>query len=89
MPHAEPEHVTRAAVAVATLAEPVPFRQMGAPAIVIDVRLVVMPALGSKEQAAAGLGELVARLQDAARRAAILVAKTPEEIARALAMVRA
>jgi len=31
LPHAEPEHVERAAVAIATLLQPVAFRQMGSP----------------------------------------------------------
>jgi PTS system galactitol-specific IIA component len=84
MPHADPEHVTRASIAIATLAEPVTFRQMGAPSIAIDVRIVVMPALSSKEQAAAGLGAIVERLQNEARRAAILAATTPDEIAKAM-----
>src|SRR5271169_5758530 len=45
LPHAEPEHVASRALAVATLAGPVKFRQMGSPACQLDVALVVMPAL--------------------------------------------
>src|SRR5438105_775240 len=53
LPHAEPEHVVSPALAVATLAKPVKFRQMGDPKTQLDVSLVVMPALTAKEQAAA------------------------------------
>ena len=84
LPHAEPEHVVSPACAVAVLASPVKFREMGSPGVQLDVRVVVMPALTAKEQAAAGLAQLIERLQDGARRAAILAAKTPEEIARAI-----
>jgi PTS system galactitol-specific IIA component len=42
MPHAEPEHVVAPAMAVASLAKPVSFRQMGAPGVTLDVSLVVM-----------------------------------------------
>jgi PTS system galactitol-specific IIA component len=65
LPHAEPEHVIEPAIAVGTLKTPVKFRQMGAPEIVLDVRLVVMPAFNAKEQAAAGLSKLIESLQDA------------------------
>jgi PTS system galactitol-specific IIA component len=71
LPHAEPEHVSSHAVAMATLAAPVKFRQMGDPATLLDVRLVVMPALTAKEQAAAGLSRLIEMLQDATLRAAL------------------
>jgi PTS system galactitol-specific IIA component len=84
LPHAEPEHVVSPACAVAVLAAPVKFREMGSPATQHEVRIVVMPALTAKEQAAAGLAQLIERLQDGARRAAILAATTPDAIARAL-----
>jgi PTS system galactitol-specific IIA component len=84
LPHAEPEHVVSPACAVAVLAAPVKFREMGSPAVQLSVRILVMPALGAKEQAAAGLTQLIERLQDAARRAAILAATTPDEIAQAI-----
>ena len=71
LPHAEPEHVLPPALGVATLARPVRFRQMGSPATLLDVALVVMPALTAKEQASAGLAALIELLQDAALRAAL------------------
>jgi PTS system galactitol-specific IIA component len=72
LPHAEPEHVVSPAVAIATLARPVKFREMGSPATQLDVALVVMPALTAKEQAAAGLARLIERLQPETLRRALL-----------------
>ena len=74
LPHAEPEHVVSPALAVATLARPVRFRQMGSPGTQLDVALVVMPALTAKEQAAAGLTRIIELLQDPALRAALTAA---------------
>lgn len=79
MPHAEPEHVVLPAIAVASLAKPVRFRQMGSPAVELDVCLVVMPAFTEKEQAAAELTRLVELLQDGAVRLALLHA--PDSVA--------
>jgi len=76
MPHAEPEHVIAPAVAIAALAKPVSFRQMGAPGIKLGVSLVVMPALTAKEQAAGELSRLVGALQDEALRRALCEAPT-------------
>jgi PTS system galactitol-specific IIA component len=71
LPHAEPEHVVSPALAVATLVRPVKFREMGSPATQLDVGLVVMPALTAKEQASAGLAQLIEMLQGAPLRAAL------------------
>jgi PTS system galactitol-specific IIA component len=80
LPHAEPEHVTSAACAVAVLAQPVKFREMGSPQVQLDAKIVVMPALTHKEQAAAGLARLLELLQNEALRAALLAATTPSEM---------
>ena len=74
LPHAEPEHVVAPALAVATLARPAKFREMGSPATQLEVSLVVMPALTAKEQAAAGLARVIEMLQDGPLRAALLAA---------------
>jgi PTS system galactitol-specific IIA component len=74
LPHAEPEHVVAPALAVATLARPVTFREMGSPATELAVSLVVMPALSAKEQAGAGLARVIEMLQDNALRAALAAA---------------
>lgn len=81
LPHAEPEHVASPAIAIATLAAPVPFRQMGSPATKLSVSLVVMPAFSAKEQAGAGLSALIEKLQDEALRTKLIEATTPGEIA--------
>jgi PTS system galactitol-specific IIA component len=85
LPHAEPEHVVVQGIAIASLAKPVRFRQMGSPATVLLVELVVMPALTSKEQAAGTLASLIGILQDEALRKALTTAATSDELARALA----
>jgi PTS system galactitol-specific IIA component len=78
LPHADPDQVQKPGIALASLASPVTFRQMGSPGTKLEVRLVVMPALTAKEQAAAGLSRLIERLQDAALRDALLEARSPE-----------
>jgi PTS system galactitol-specific IIA component len=85
LPHAEPEHVLTPAVAVASLARGVRFRQMGSPEIALDVSLVVMPALTAKEQAASGLASLLERMQDAELRAALVAAESAPAIEAVLA----
>jgi PTS system galactitol-specific IIA component len=75
LPHAEPEHVVAPALAVATLARAVKFREMGSPATELMVSLVVMPALTAKEQAGAGLAKVIEMLQDAPLRAALAAAE--------------
>ena len=87
MPHAEPEHVLHPAIAVASLAKPVSFRQMGAPGTKLEVSLVVMPALTDKEQAAGELSRLVGLLQDEALRRALVRAATSQAMYEALAAV--
>lgn len=74
LPHAEPEHVASPAIAIATLKNPVPFRQMGSPATKLSVSLVVMPAFSAKEQAGAGLSGLIEKLQDEALRNQLVAA---------------
>jgi len=85
MPHAEPEHVVAPAIAVASLAAPVPFRQMGSPGIRLPVSLVVMPALTAKEQAAAELSRLVELLQDESLRRALASAASDAALCELLA----
>lgn len=85
MPHAEPEHVLAPALAIATLAAPVSFRQMGSPGVRVAVSLVVMPALTSKEQAAGELARLVGLLQDESLRRALTQAETSQALYETLA----
>jgi PTS system galactitol-specific IIA component len=85
IPHAEPNHVVSPAIAIATLAAPARFRQMGSPAIQLDVSIVVMPALTAKEQAQAKLSQLIEWLQDDAVRHALMRAQSTEDLAKVLA----
>jgi galactitol PTS system EIIA component len=78
LPHADPEHVASPALAIASLASPVTFREMGSPATELTVSLVVMPAFTMKEQAAAGLAHLIEHLQDETLRVALTAATSPE-----------
>jgi PTS system galactitol-specific IIA component len=87
LPHAEPEHVVSPALAVATLARPVKFREMGSPATQLDVALVVMPALTAKEQASAGLSRVIEMLQGAALRAALAACEDEASMRAVLAPV--
>jgi PTS system galactitol-specific IIA component len=87
LPHAEPEHVASHAIAIATLARPVKFREMGSPATQLDVGLVVMPALTAREQAAAGLAALIEALQSPDLRAALAAAPDADAMRAALAAV--
>jgi PTS system galactitol-specific IIA component len=87
LPHAEPEHVVSPALGVATLARPVKFREMGSPATQLDVSLVVMPVLSAKEQAGAGLAQVIEMLQDGPLRASLLAAPDAEAIRVILAPV--
>jgi len=66
IPHADPEHVLAPAVAVATLAAPVTFCEMGNPASRLDVELVALLALSDKQSAQEELVQLVELFQDAA-----------------------
>jgi PTS system galactitol-specific IIA component len=84
LPHAEPEHVESPAIAVATLAKPVTFRQMGSPGTKLQVSLVVMPAFSAKEQAGAGLSGLIEKLQDDSLREKLVIAADAAAIAEAL-----
>jgi PTS system galactitol-specific IIA component len=74
IPHTDPEHVKSPALAIATLAAPVRFREMGNPASQLDVALVVMPALTAKDQAAAGLARILDLLKEEALRAELRAA---------------
>jgi galactitol PTS system EIIA component len=80
LPHADPEHATSPAIAVATLAKPVMFRQMGSPDVKLDVSIVVMPAFTAKEQAASSLSRLIGLLQRDEIRERLVSAASPEDI---------
>jgi PTS system galactitol-specific IIA component len=80
LPHAEPEHVLSPALAIATLAGTVKFREMGSPATQLEVGIVVMPAFTAKDQASGGLAHLIERFQDPHLRTTILAAADAEAL---------
>jgi PTS system galactitol-specific IIA component len=80
LPHADPEHALSPAIAIATLARPVVFRQMGSPGVALDVFIVVMPVLTAKEQAAASLSRLVTVLQSEDTRRRMIDAERTEDL---------
>jgi PTS system galactitol-specific IIA component len=65
IPHADPEHVITPAVAVATLAMPVTFAEMGNPDGALQVELVALLALTDKESAQQELVRLIELFQQA------------------------
>jgi PTS system galactitol-specific IIA component len=80
LPHAETEHVVLPTIAIATLAHDVDFQEMGSPESIVKARIVVMPALTAKEQAAASLARIIEVLQDDELRAALVSANTAKAI---------
>ncbi|MCR5393703.1 MAG: PTS system IIA component, Gat family [Atopobium sp.] len=65
IPHTDPEHVIKPAVAVATLAEPVEFRVMGDPDQTVSVTLVFMLALNDGHAHLEFLQKVIKLAQDA------------------------
>jgi len=64
IPHADPEHVLEPAIAVASLARPVRFREMGNPEAELEVELVALLALPDAASAQEELVRLIERFQD-------------------------
>lgn len=64
IPHADPEHVQTPGLALATLARPVAFGEMGGDGGTVDVRLVAMPLLTDASAHLTALQRLMALLRD-------------------------
>jgi PTS system galactitol-specific IIA component len=64
IPHADPEHVSRQAIAIGVLKEPVAFGEMGDPDSTVDVRIICMLAVSQSELLVSLLRNLVGMLQD-------------------------
>ncbi|GAA4529413.1 PTS sugar transporter subunit IIA [Brachybacterium paraconglomeratum] len=64
IPHADPQHVLVPGLAVATLARPVTFGEMGTRDSTVDVRLVAMPLLTDAREHLAALQQLMGLLSD-------------------------
>lgn len=72
IPHADPEHVVVPGLALATLARPVPFGEMGAAGGTVEVRLVAMPLLTDAREHLAALQRLMGLLRDESAVASLL-----------------
>ena len=82
IPHADPQHVLVPGLALATLARPVPFGEMGARDGSVEVRLVVMPLLDNAKEHLAALQRLMGLLSDEAAVQELLDAPDDEELRR-------
>lgn len=80
IPHADPEHVLVPGLALATLARPVPFGEMGGAGGSVDVQLVAMPLLTDAREHLVALQRLMALLRDEASVAALLDAADDDEL---------
>lgn len=84
IPHADPQHVLVPGLAIATLARPVSFGEMGAHDGSVEVRLVAMPLLNSAREHLAALQRLMGLLSDEAAVQDLLDAADDEELRRRL-----
>ncbi len=65
LPHADPDHVLRSAVAVATLQSPVTFAQMGTDgSLHLDVHAVFLLAIREREKQVSMIQQLMKLIQD-------------------------
>lgn len=81
IPHADPEHVLTPGLAIASLARPVPFGEMGGSGGTVDVRLVVMPLLTDARAHLTALQRLMGLLRDRSAVEDLLAAADDDELA--------
>lgn len=83
IPHTDPEHVLHAGLAVATLASPVSFGEMGGSGETrVEVQLVVMLALKDAHSQIGALQHLVSCLQDSDAVRELLAAPDDQDLRR-------
>ncbi len=80
IPHADVEHVIAPAIAIATLAAPVPFGEMGNPGRSLPVQLVFMLAIHRADEMVGVLKELVESFQQPGVLRAILSAQSRGDV---------
>ncbi len=80
IPHADPQHVLTPGIALATLARPVRFGEMGAAEQTVDVQLVAMPLLADAAEHLAALQQLMGLLRDETAVADLLAATDDEDL---------
>ncbi|RIE16275.1 BglG family transcription antiterminator [Candidatus Cryosericum septentrionale] len=64
IPHTSPEFTIKKGLAIATLKNPVKFREMGNPQKSLDVRIVITPVLTGKEEDGKEFYEVIQKLRD-------------------------
>ncbi len=84
IPHTDIEHVYKPALALATLAHPVPFQNMAVPAETVPVSLVFLLALEQPKAQIEMLQEIASVLQAPDVVTALMNAKTYDEVVAAL-----
>jgi len=87
IPHTDIEHVIRPAVAMATLPQPVHFRNMIDPSVMVPVRLVFLLALEQPKSQVEMLQQVATILQNPQVVEELVNAKDLEAVRRALAQV--
>ncbi|MGO2605703.1 MAG: PTS sugar transporter subunit IIA [Brachybacterium tyrofermentans] len=80
IPHADPEHVLVPGLAIATLAHPIAFGEMGGTGSTVDARLVAMPLLTDARAHLAALQSLMGLLRDEAAVQDLLDAADEDEL---------
>jgi PTS system galactitol-specific IIA component len=84
LPHAGVEHVNYSALAVAILARPVKFCEMGTPDNELDVEIILMLANADPAEQVQTLRRLVDLFDEPASLHALKAAQTPAEVVRVL-----
>lgn len=85
IPHTDIEHVIQPALALATLARPVEFRNMIDPDEAVPVQLVILMAMEEAKSQVEMLQQIAGMLQDPDLIAELVAANDEEEVRRALA----
>lgn len=78
IPHTDPEHVIEATIAIATLAQPVPFKMMGNEAESVAAHIVFMLAIKEPSKQIILLEKLMQLFQDEKQMQQLLVASKEE-----------
>ena len=81
IPHTDPLHVIRPAIAIGMLDKPVAFCEMGNPASTLDVQIICLLAMAETQSLVILLRSLVGIFQDTHFLREILAARNPAQIA--------
>ncbi len=84
VPHTDTEHVIKPAIAIATLANPIPFYMMGSPDVEVKVEIIIMLAIHDAKLVIPVLRKIIFILENDAALTKIKEAKTKSEIKQAM-----